>query len=228
MIMLLLSKLLLSCCPFLLKSEGLQPQIVTARDTVLSEENVHLVIDKWTYSSYSLVYPFPFALLSFYIKVYVSVHLLNESTANLLLHITEGYKYMYTIYAKPSKCSPRVRSRTMFPRSSLVRLPWFEKQQIHMVLRDSFQVMFLLRGPNPQGKFLSFRATPEVNFSALSPVHNVLPSRCPSPNKSARRDIIVVRVYFLKRKNRPTTRVVPHPTLISLLSAYFYKPLNYF
>eukprot|EP00731_Ephydatia_muelleri_P007504 Em0003g1752a len=43
-------------------------------------------------------------------------------------------------------------------------------------------------------KFLSFRATPEVNFSALSPVHNVLPSRCPSPNKSAPRDIIVARV----------------------------------
>ncbi|KAL5515631.1 hypothetical protein EMCRGX_G000826 [Ephydatia muelleri] len=82
----------------------------------------------------------------------------------------------------------------MFPRSNLVRLPWFEKQNIHMVLRDSFQVMFLLRGPNPQRKFFSFRATPEVNFSALSPVHNVLPSRCPSPNKSAPRDIIVARV----------------------------------
>ncbi|KAL5477541.1 hypothetical protein EMCRGX_G024352 [Ephydatia muelleri] len=64
----------------------------------------------------------------------------------------------------------------MFPRSSLVRLPWFEKQKIHMVLRDSFQ------------------ATPKVNFSTLSPVHNVLPSRCPSPNKSAPRDIIVARV----------------------------------
>ena len=61
----------------------------------------------------------------------------------------------------------------MFPRSSLVRLPWFEKQKIHMVLRDSFQVMSLLRGPNPQRKFLSFRATPEVNLSALSPVHNM-------------------------------------------------------
>eukprot|EP00731_Ephydatia_muelleri_P022324 Em0014g915a len=47
---------------------------------------------------------------------------------------------------------------------------------------------------NAQRKFLSFRATPEVNFSALSPVHNVLPSRCPSPNKSAPRDIIVARV----------------------------------
>ena len=69
-----------------------------------------------------------------------------------------------------------------------------EKQKIHMVLRDSFQVMFLLPGPNPQRKFLSFRATPEVNFSALSPVHNVLPSKCPSPNKSAPLDIIVARV----------------------------------
>ena len=76
---------------------------------------------------------------------------------------------MYTIYAKPSKCSPRVRSRTMFPRSSLVRLPWFEKQKIHMVLRDSFQVMFLLRGPNPQRKFLSFRATPKSTFPPCHP-----------------------------------------------------------
>ena len=128
---------------------------------------------------------------------------------------------MYTIYAKPSKCSPRVRSRTMFPRSSLVRLPWFEKQKIHMVLRDSFQVMFLLRGPNPQRKFLSFRATPEVNFSALSPVHNVLPSRCPSPNKSAPRDIIVARVSAKGARCREVASLhVPigqGPTAIDLL-----------
>ena len=80
------------------------------------------------------------------------------------------------------------------PRSSLVRLPWFEKQKIHMVLRGSFQVMSLLRGPNPRRESLPFRTTPEVNFSALSPVHIVLPSRCPSPNKSAPRDMIRARV----------------------------------
>eukprot|EP00731_Ephydatia_muelleri_P016453 Em0009g877a len=57
----------------------------------------------------------------------------------------------------------------MFPRSSLVRLPWFEKQKIHMVLQDSFQVMSLLCGPNPQRKFLSFRATPKSTFPPCHP-----------------------------------------------------------
>ena len=44
---------------------GLQPQIVPARDTVPSEENIHLLVDC---SSSSLVFPSPFALLLFYIK----------------------------------------------------------------------------------------------------------------------------------------------------------------
>ena len=97
----------------------------------------------------------------------------------LLLHFTEG--------SSSHTLSDNV------PRSSLIRLPCFVKK-IHMVLRGSFQVMSPLRGLNPQREFLSFRATPEVNFSALSPFHIAHPSRCPSPNKSAPRAIIRARV----------------------------------
>ena len=114
-----------------------------------------------------------------------------KHTSNLLLHITEGL-HVYT--CTQSTQNPANAVLVCAPRSSLVRLPWFEKQKIHMVLRGSFQVMSLLRGPNPRRESLPFRTTPEVNFSALSPVHIVLPSRCPSPNKSAPRDMIRARV----------------------------------
>ena len=71
---------------------------------------------------------------------------------------------------KPSKCNPCVHSWTMFlnPASSEIRVCL---KKIYMVLRGSFKVMFLLCGLIPQREFLSFRATLQVNFSALSPVH---------------------------------------------------------
>ena len=128
----------------------------------------------------------------FYYYYYFNTTLNIQQTYYYTLR--KAYTHVHDVRKTQQMQSSCVRSRTMFPRSSLVRLPWFEKQKIHMVLRDGFQVVSLLRGPNPQRKFLSFRATPEVNFSALSPIHNVLPSRCPSPNKSAPRDIIVARV----------------------------------
>ena len=67
---------------------------------------------------------------------------------------------------KPSKCNPRMHSWTMFRQTSV-----FFLKKIYMVLRGSFKVMFLLCGLNPQREFLLFRATLQVNFSALSPVH---------------------------------------------------------
>ena len=116
----------------------------------------------------------------------------------LLLLLLLFFIYIHVIYVrhhlhKSQQMQSSCALPDNVPRSSLVRLPWFEKRKFHMVLRGSFQVISFFRGPNPQREFLSFRATPEVNFSAVSPVHIILPSRCPSPNKSAPR-IIKARV----------------------------------